>query len=112
MAALAWLFGILGVVVVDVLCGAGCTSDPVESEYQRPRAYIVSLLGPATTESSTSLGKTFHAFWFRALALLVHGWLYSYFWTAGTLIYLLLRRGVDGVPWEVGHDDTDTSAAA
>lgn len=40
-----------------------------------------------------------HGFWLAAVALLARSWLYSYFWTAATAIYLLLRRDVDGTPW-------------
>jgi hypothetical protein len=42
-----------------------------------------------------------HLFWIRVVDLIVHGWVYSYFWSAASVIYLILRRDVDGTPW---HD--------
>ncbi len=36
-------------------------------------------------------------------------WIYSYFWTAATTVYLLLRRDVDGTPLNViGGTDAQT----
>ncbi|WZO99433.1 hypothetical protein EP7_001039 [Isosphaeraceae bacterium EP7] len=35
------------------------------------------------------------------VGLMVHAWAYSYFWSALSVIYLMLRRDVDGTPW---HD--------
>jgi hypothetical protein len=47
-----------------------------------------------------------HSFWLGAIGLLVQSWVYSYFWTAATVIYLLIRRDVDGTPWEtIAYDD-------
>lgn len=45
-----------------------------------------------------------HGFWSAVLAHLAHGWAYSYFWTATTHIYMLVRRDVDGTPY---HDVAD-----
>lgn len=44
----------------------------------------------------TSAGATMIAFWAGCVHLLVLGFVYSYFWTASSAIYLLLRRDVDG----------------
>ena len=33
--------------------------------------------------------------------LVAHSWVYSYFWTAAAIVYLLLRQDVDGTPWHV-----------
>jgi len=35
------------------------------------------------------------AFWRGVIGLLVRGWIYTYFWTAASFIYLLLRHDVD-----------------
>lgn len=49
--------------------------------------------------------KVAHGFWLAAVVLLVRAWVYSYFWTTATAIYLLLRRDVDGTPWgTVAHE--------
>ena len=39
-----------------------------------------------------------HRFWLGGVDLLARSWIYAYFWTAATQIYLLLRRDVDGTP--------------
>ena len=39
------------------------------------------------------------AFWRGVVGLLARGWIYAYFWTAASFIYLLLRHDVDGTPW-------------
>ena len=47
----------------------------------------------------TKLSLAVPTFWQRIVGLLVHAWIYSYFWSASTLVYLILRRDVDGTPW-------------
>ena len=47
-----------------------------------------------------------HGFWLAAVGLLVHAWVYSYFWTVATTIYLLLRRDVDATPFRVVASNT------
>ena len=41
------------------------------------------------------------AIWVALVGWLVHGWIYSYFWSAASILYLILRRDVDGTEW---HD--------
>lgn len=41
------------------------------------------------------------AFWIGSVGWLAHAWIYSYFWSAASVIYLILRRDVDGADW---HD--------
>jgi hypothetical protein len=41
------------------------------------------------------IGAWMVAFWLGVLFLLILGFGYSYFWTASTIIYLLMRRQVD-----------------
>ncbi|WP_435009960.1 hypothetical protein P12x_001179 [Tundrisphaera lichenicola] len=54
-------------------------------------------LGAPATDPASSLGS----FWVVLVGWLVHGWIYSYFWSATAIIYLILRRDVDGTDW---HD--------
>jgi hypothetical protein len=52
-------------------------------------------------------------FWSRVVGLLVLAWVYSYFWSAASIIYLILRRDVDGTPWHdvyLPEHDADTFA--
>ena len=48
-----------------------------------------------------------HTGWLALVRLLTHSWLYAYFFTSATLIYVLLRKEVDGVP---AHDLGGTPA--
>ena len=47
----------------------------------------------------TDLTRTVRLFWIKLVGWLVHGWIYSYFWSAASIIYLILRRDVDGTEW-------------
>ncbi len=58
----------------------------------------VSLGAPNLPSGPAQAGPLF---WDRVVVLLVHGWVYSYFWSAASIIYLILRRDVDGTAW---HD--------
>jgi hypothetical protein len=63
-----------------------------------------------------TLGESAQAgrlFWDRAVGLLVLAWTYSYFWSAASIIYLILRRDVDGTAWHdvyLPESDSDTFA--
>jgi hypothetical protein len=57
----------------------------------------VGLGGGSITDPANQAGF----FWRSVVALFVHAWVYSYFWSASTVIYLILRRDVDGTSW---HD--------
>ncbi len=67
-------------------------------------------------------GAGFVAFWLGVVFLLVLGFGYSYFWTASTIIYLLLRKSVDAAEldevyleeddYEPSFGTTPTSAPA
>ena len=50
---------------------------------------------PADWYQHTSLGTYLVTFWLGLFFLLIIGFGYSYFWTAATIIYLLLRQKVD-----------------
>lgn len=51
---------------------------------------------PAPDQATAkSLGGWIVEGWLDALATLIVGFIYSYFWTAGTIVYFILRRSVD-----------------
>jgi hypothetical protein len=52
---------------------------------------------------SNRLGAYLVAFWLGILFLFVVGFGYSYFWTASTIIYLLMRRKVDDTDLDEIH---------
>ena len=52
-------------------------------------------------------------FWAGVVSLVLRGWAYSYFWSAASILYLILRRDVDGTPWHdvyLPEHDADTFA--
>jgi hypothetical protein len=53
---------------------------------------VASLLGP---EETSDLAGAIVGFWRNGLLTLAYGFVFSYFWTASTVIYFLLRRLVD-----------------
>ncbi len=101
-ALVSWIIGTIGLAVAILFAGA-----------------VVALagwgvgLGAPDPIPSTELADTVRAFWPRLVGVLVHAWVYSYFWSASTLIYLILRRDVDGTPWQdvyLPEHDADTFA--
>jgi hypothetical protein len=57
---------------------------------------LVADAGGPPTPVATSLGAGLVRVWMCGLATLLVGFVYSYFWTAATIIYFLLRKSVDG----------------
>ncbi|MEZ6064821.1 MAG: hypothetical protein R3B90_03740 [Planctomycetaceae bacterium] len=51
-------------------------------------------IGAAAIDAPTT--QRLGGMWYRGLAGVLTGFVYSYFWTVATLIYLLLRRSADG----------------
>ena len=99
LAGFAWIEGMIGIVLMDLLA-AGVL---------RMTEWGLGLTGPAT-ELAASFGgaggslspvsAAAHAFWLSGVTLVAHGWAYSFYWTAAAFIYLWLRHDVDGTPWE------------
>ena len=54
----------------------------------------------AEPEGVVRFAAWFAAFWLHGTFLLVAGFAYSYFWSASTIIYYLLRRDVDSIELE------------
>ena len=99
LAGFAWLEGMLGVFLMDLLTGGVI----------RLTQWGLGLTGPATTIAAIfggaggaqpAVATAAHAFWLGVVRLVAHGWVYSFFWTAASLLYLWLRHDVDGTPWE------------
>lgn len=62
------------------------------------KAEIIASYYDVSPTVETSMVSMTHGIWVMLVQGLVHGWVYAYFWTAMTVIYLLLRRDVDGIP--------------
>lgn len=81
--ALAWGFGLVGVLAVGTI------------------AEILIQWTSGSLGLLADVGGTFAAgFWPGAVRFLAAAWADAYFWTAASVIYLLLRRDVDGSEWD------------
>ena len=83
--AAAWILGVIGLVL------AVCFARVVLSLAD----WSVALGAPAQP-SSIPLADITREFWTTAVGWLTHAYIYSYFWTTTTVIYLILRQDVDG----------------
>jgi hypothetical protein len=48
---------------------------------------------------------SFQSFWREVINLFAHGWAYAYFWSSGSLLYLVIRHTVDGTAWSEISDE-------
>jgi hypothetical protein len=96
---LAWVIGSIGLCLVSWLATMVMTlSLNLLSVFARPGIFeSVYTIEPFEIRSATP----FWIGWLGFVGLIVQAWAYSYFWSALSVIYLLLRRDVDGTPW---HD--------
>ncbi len=97
-ALVAALFGMLSWLLVKNFAAAvialtygaagyGCGPDQIDTIAGKETLTTLSNVGPA--------GAWLIRFWVGCVKLLAVGFLYGYFWTAVSAIYLLLRRNVD-----------------
>lgn len=105
--AIAWAMGAAGLIAVDVLARTGLHLAAWGLSFTAP-SEIVAGLGRPVLDGATadSLAGTAPFFWSRVVMLLAHGWVYSYYWSASAVIYLVLRRDVDGAPLSEVKDET------
>ena len=101
-AALAWLIGALGWLAVVVFAWV-----------------VLSLaewgvsLGAPDFEQRDEVAVWGRLFWSKFVGLLMTAWAYSYFWSSSSILYLILRRDVDGTDWHdvyLPEQDADTFA--
>ena len=78
-------------------CGDRCGSTPVK----RP-------MGTGSLSTVGGWGAKLIGFWIGCVRLVAVGFAYSYFWTASTTIYLLLRYHVDGTEMDEVYLDEGT----
>jgi hypothetical protein len=79
---LAWLIGIPCLIGVDVLVWG----------VPQLATWGAGLAAPSPVRLPP--------FWGGVVRLLAHAWVYSYFWTAASILYVLLRFDVDGTSWK------------
>ena len=98
--AFAWAAGVPALVAVNLLASGVVHLAAWGISLSAPASTIAALGGSVSLRTGFPVAATaFPAFWRGAVGLLVHGWIYAYFWTAAAHIYLLLRHDVDGTPW-------------
>jgi hypothetical protein len=99
-AVLAWLIGIAGLLAVDLLATVVTHLAAWGVGLSAPASSLAGLADPGAGEGAiTQTVTASSAFWRGVIGLFVRGWIYAYFWTAASFIYLLLRHDVDGTPW-------------
>ena len=98
--ALAWAVGTIGLAFVEVFAGLVLHLSQWAVSFGAPRGLLSGLIRYDMPSTVVPLARDFHAFWLSVVRLLVHGWVYSYFWASAAIIYLLLRHDVDGTPWQ------------
>ncbi len=98
LVALAWLLGMIGTLLVDLLAGGVIRLTLWNLTISGPQARIAPLVGSGG--HSDGIAAAMHAFWLGAVKLVAHGWVYSFWWTTAAFLYLWLRHDVDGTPWE------------
>ncbi len=97
---LAWLIGIPGLVAVELLATAVTHLAAWGVGLSASAPSLAGLTDQVAGERpSTQILTAWPTFWRGVIGLLARGWVYAYFWTAASYIYLLLRHDVDGTPW-------------
>jgi hypothetical protein len=95
--AIAWAAGLAGLALTDLLVAGVVRLTHWSLSLTGPGPAIAGLFGMGPADPRTVAART-HRFWLGGVQLLVHAWVFSYFWTAATLLYLWLRHEVDGTP--------------
>ena len=107
--AVALLAGLLGLIVVDLLATGVIRLTQWSLSLSGDRRLTESLLDPNDNGAATVAAVT-HRFWLGAVYLLAHAWIYCYFWTSASFLYLWLRHEVNGTPSsEIDRPDAPTA---
>jgi len=108
-AVVAALFGLLGWLLVSNFAAAvvGLTYWAASWGSSSPRMAEIMAGGDLSGIGRT--GAVMIDFWSGCVKLLAASYLYSYFWTATTIIYFLLRRDVDATEMDEVFLDADES---
>jgi hypothetical protein len=111
LVALAWLEGMIGLALVDLLTTGVIRLTAWSLGLAAPFTELASFFGSPATPPGAVAAAT-HGFWLGTVNLLAHGWIYSFFWSAAAFLYLWLRHDVDGTPWsEIDPPATITAAS-
>lgn len=97
-ALISWLIGAVGLVAVRLFAALVVHMARWGLSFGGPDDRIAAFFRGGAKLGEAPLAA--HGFWIYVVRLLAHGWIYSYFFTAATMIYLLLRRDVDGASFD------------
>lgn len=111
--SICWLMGILGLVFVKVFAMIVVHMTEWSLSFSSaPRPLVGALFGTVSGPVDPT-AASFHAWWLFLVQLLIQGWAFSYFWSSSSLIYLLLRKDVDGTAYhEVAPNAVEVSTPA
>jgi hypothetical protein len=98
-ACFAWLEGLIGIILMDLLAAGVLRLTEWGLGLTAPATQIAAIFDRAGGLDSP-VSSAAHSFWLGIVSLVAHAWAYSFFWTAAAHIYLWLRHEVDGTPWE------------
>jgi len=110
LVGFAWVEGIIGVILMDLLAASVLRLTEWGLGLTGPATEMAAIFGRAGSPSSP-VSAAGHSFWLNVVNTVAHSWPYSFFWTAAALIYLWLRYDVDGTPWEEIDPPGDPSAS-
>jgi hypothetical protein len=97
--AAVWLAGAVGLIAVDLLSRAAIRLAASGLDVASLEAIVAGVGQPGLDAVPLdSLGETASYFWGRVVRLLIHAWIYGYYWSAAAMVYLVLRQDVDGSP--------------
>lgn len=89
--------GVLGFLFVLLVAGLTVRLALWGVSFGAPMARLRDLM---RAPGSRSAETTIHLFWLRFVFVIAVSYLFSYFWTATAMIYLLLRNDVDGATFD------------
>ena len=99
LAALALVLGVVGLAFVELFARLVVTLTTWALSFGGSSSLVRGFHGDGHVKGASAAAAA-HAFWLSAVSLLTRGWVYSYFWTAASVVYLLLRHEVDGTPFQ------------
>jgi hypothetical protein len=97
MVLVTGVVGVVGLILTDLFAEVVIRVSEWAVSIIAPAAVTAEIFGLNT---SPGLAARLHAAWLIGVRLLPHAWIYSFFWSAAALIYLTLRRDVDGTQWD------------
>jgi hypothetical protein len=96
--ALAAAAGTVGLVFVDLFARLVVYLSAWALSFGAPASAVELLYLGTDTDGPSAAAGLAHGVWVSAVLLLARAWVFSYFWTTATTLYLLLRGDVDGTP--------------